>query len=39
MNKEIIKKVIESLIEDNNIPITYRNEFKRYLVWCDEMGE
>jgi len=24
---------IESLIEDHTIPITFRNSFKRYLVW------
>jgi len=36
MEKETTRKAIESLIEDKEIPITYRNSFKRYLEWYDE---
>lgn len=39
MDKKLTKEVLEKLIENRMIPITYRNVFKNYLEWCETVEE
>jgi hypothetical protein len=35
--RQIEKKILEKLIDERNIPVTFRNAFKRYLIWRNEL--